>query len=606
MLFGSKEVLKRNLGLNGHAAVGPSGRLSTFLELPKGSGISNGPPANRRGGLAARAEARGWRENSMVAFAVALGQRHPMRTSVRRIGMIAALSACLSATALAQDTPPAIDEGDAVPPRADHGPKADANIATAPVKEMSVVTHHTITVDGKPIAYEATAGTLTIRDYQGKPVASMFYVAYVVPREAGDHARPVTFFYNGGPGSASVWLHLGSFGPVRIVTGAPESTPGPPFTLETNKDTLLGKSDLVFLDAIATGYSRSLGDTKEAKFWGVDQDIDAFARAITRYVTLNDRWNSPKFLFGESYGTPRTAGLVYALQTKGMQFNGVTILSSILNFGIRGPGFDRNFVSYLPTFAAAAWYHDKIKPKPADLESLLREVRAYAAGPYLVALDKGQNLPDGEAEAVAEHVSAYTGLSVAFLKENHLRVTPARFRKELLRDEHRTVGRYDSRFLAIDADDAGEVPETDPSSSYSAGPFVAAFHDYITTQLNFHTDLEYRLRAVDANKSWDWHHKAPGEAEPQPEVDMALDLAAALRDNPHLQLLSLNGWYDMATPFFQTEYDLGHMFLDPSLRDHVHITHYPSGHMVYLNSEALKLMKADVARFYDLAAPQAP
>jgi len=529
-----------------------------------------------------------------------------MRISVRCLGTLATLSAWFAAATFAQDTPPALDMGDATPAKAEHAPKADPNIATAPVKETSAVTHHTITVDGKPIAYDATAGTLTIRDDQGKPVASMFYVAYVVASGAGDHSRPVTFFYNGGPGSASVWLHLGSFGPVRIVTDAPESTSGPPFRLETNEDTLLGKSDLVFLDAIATGYSRSLGDTKEAKFWGVDQDIDAFARAIMRYVTLNDRWNSPKFLFGESYGTPRTAGLVYALQTKGMQFNGVTILSSILNFGIRDRGFDRSFVSYLPTYAAAAWYHGKIKPKPADLEAFLRDVRAYAAGPYQLALDKGQNLPDDEAEAVAERLSAYTGLSVAFLKENHLRVTLPRFRKELLRDEHRTIGRYDSRFLAIDADDAGEAPETDPASTYSAGPFVAAFHDYITTQLNYRTDLEYRLRAADANKNWDWHHKAPGDVDPQPDIDMALDMAAALRGNPHLQLLSLNGWYDMATPFFQTEYDLGHMLLDPSLRDHVHITYYPSGHMVYLNPEALKLMKADVTRFYDLAAPPAP
>ena len=495
-----------------------------------------------------------------------------MRTCVRRLGTLATRSVWFTAAPFAQEAPPPIEGGEAAPPKPEHAVKADANIATAPVKETSAVTHHSITVGGKPIAYDATAGTLTLRDYEGKPAASMFYVAYVVPGGAGDHSRPVTFFYNGGPGSASVWLHMGSFGPVRIVTAAPESTPGPPFKLEANEDTLLGKSDLVFLDAIATGYSRTLGDTKEDKFWGVDSDIDAFSRANTRYDTLNDRWNSPKFLFGESYGTPRSAGLVYALQTKGMQFNGVTLLSSILNFGTRSRGFDRSFVSYLPTYAAAAWYHGKIKPKPADLEAFLREVRAYAAGPYLLALDKGQDLPDGEAESVAERVSAYTGLSVAFLKENHLRVPPARFRKELLRDEHRTVGRYDSRFVAIDEDDAGEVPETDPSSSYSAGPFVAAFHNYVTTQLNYHTDLEYRLRAVDANKKWDWHHKAPADTEPQTDIDLALDLAAALRGNPHLQLLSLNGWYDMATPFFQTEYDLGHMFLDPSLREHVHLS----------------------------------
>jgi carboxypeptidase C (cathepsin A) len=529
-----------------------------------------------------------------------------MPTRIRHVATVAVLSAWFAAAALAQDATPAPEEGDAAPAKTEHAPKVDPNVATAPVKEAKAVTHHTITVDGKPIAYDATAGTLTLRDYQGKPMASMFYAAYVVDSGPGDHRRPVTFFYNGGPGSATLWLHLGSFGPVRIVTDAPESTPGPPFRLETNEDTLLGKSDLVFLDAIGTGYSRSLGDTKEDKFWGVDPDIDAFARAITRYVTLNDRWNSPKFLFGESYGTPRTAGLVYALQNQGMQFNGVTLLSSILNYGSMDRGFDRRFVSYLPTFAAAAWYHGKINPKPADLPAFLREVRAYAAGPYLLALDKGQNLPDDEAEAVAQRVSAYTGLSVAFLKQNHLRVGPGRFRKELLRDEHRTVGRYDSRFLSIDEDDAGETPEIDPSSYYTNGPFVAAFHDYVATQLNYHTDLDYRLHAADAIRKWDWHHKAPGDDDPEHDIDMALDLAAALRDNPHLQVLSLNGWYDMATPFFQTEYDLGHMLLDPTLRDHVHLAYYPSGHMVYLNHEAMKLMRADVARFYDLAAPPAP
>jgi carboxypeptidase C (cathepsin A) len=469
-----------------------------------------------------------------------------------------------------------------------------------------VVTHHTVAVDGKTIASDATAGTLTLRDDLGKPTASMFYVAYVVDSGPGDHRRPVTFLYNGGPGSASIWLHLGSFGPVRVATDAPESTPGPPFKLQANSDTLLGKTDLVFLDAIGTGYSRGLGDTKDEKFFGVDPDIAAFARAITRYVTLNDRWNSPKFLFGESYGTTRSAGLVYALQAQSMQFNGVELLSSIVNFGVLNDGFDRRYVSFLPTYAAAAWYHGRISPKPADLEAFLREVRSYAAGPYLLALDKGQDLPADEEEAVARRLSAYTGLSVAFLRENHLRVPLGRFRKELLRDEHRTIGRYDSRFLAIDADDAGESPEIDPSSVYTGGAFVAAFHDYVSTQLNYHTDLDYRLHAIDTSKKWDWHHKAPGKPEPDPEVDVALDLGAALRANPHLRVLSLNGWYDMATPFFQTEYDLGHMLLDPSLRGHVRFAYYPSGHMVYLNPEALKLMRVDVARFYDEAAPPQP
>ena len=336
----------------------------------------------------------------------------------------------------------------------------------------------------------------------------------------------------------------------------------------------------------------------------MDTDIDGFARAIMRYLTINDRWNSPKFLFGESYGTTRSAGLVFALQRQSVQFNGVTILSSILNYGIRDAGFYRSFVAYIPTYAAAAWYHGKINPKPADLATFLTEVRAYAGGPYLLALDKGQNLGADEENAVAQRLSAYTGLSVAFLKECHLRVSLGRFRKELLRDQHRSVGRYDSRFLSIDTDDAGETPEIDPSSEYIAGAFVAAFHNYLTTQLNYHSDLEYRLHGIDTYEKWDWHHKPPGAVHPEPVADVALDLAAAMRANPHLRLLSLNGWYDMATPFFETEYDLGHMLLDSSLLRPCPIRLLSIvGHMVYLNPDALKQMSADVAHFYDEVLP---
>jgi carboxypeptidase C (cathepsin A) len=531
---------------------------------------------------------------------------------MRSVLRIAIANACLGATCvlstLAQEAPssPTPDEaGSMAPPlsdRMERPKKIDPDIATAPVKEARVVTHHSGTFEGKVISYEATAGTLTIRNDLGKPTASMFYVAYVMDKDQGEH-RPITFFYNGGPGSASLWLHLGSFGPVRVLTDSPEATHGAPFQLEANNETLLGKTDMVFLDAIGAGYSRGLGETKDEKFWGVDADIGSFSRAIMRYLTINDRWNSPKFLFGESYGTTRSAGLVFELQKQNVQFNGVTILSSILNYGIRDAGFDRSYVAYIPTFAAAAWYHAKVNPKPADLSTFLTEVRAYAAGPYLLALDKGGNLGAEEENAVAQRLSAYTGLSVAFLKECHLRVSLGRFRKELLRDQHRSVGRYDSRFLSIDSDDVEETPEIDPSSEYIGGAFVAAFHDYLSIQLNYHSDLEYRLHGIDTYEKWDWHHKPPGALHPEPVADVALDLAAAMRANPHLRLLSLNGWYDMATPFFETEYDLDHMFLDASLRDHVHFAYYPSGHMVYLNPEALKLMKADVEHFYDEAAP---
>jgi carboxypeptidase C (cathepsin A) len=474
---------------------------------------------------------------------------------------------------------------------------SDADIATAPVAERKSVTHHTVTIDGKAISYEATAGTLTLRDDKGKPIASMFYVAYVADK--GNPNRPVTFFYNGGPGSASLWLHMGSFGPVRVRTAAPDPAPNAPFELINNNDSLLDKTDMVFLDAIGAGYSRPLGDAKGDKFWGVDQDIDAFARGVKRYISNNNRWNSPKYLFGESYGTTRSAGLSYALQDQGVQLNGVMLLSSILNYSIRAPGFDRLYVGYVPTYAAAAWYHNKLANKPADLSAFLAEVRNWAAGPYLEALTKGSDISPAEEDAIAQQLSAYTGVSVKFLKENHLRVDLSRFRKELLRDEHRTIGRYDSRFEGIDADDAGESPETDASDTSIKGPFIAALHSYLVNDLGYHTDLDYWPSGQDINRSWDWHHKAPHSQFPATQPDVALDLAAAMRENPRLRVYSLNGWYDMATPFYETEYDLKHMYLDPSLRGNLTFAYYPSGHMVYLNPDALKQLKADVARFYD-------
>jgi carboxypeptidase C (cathepsin A) len=436
-------------------------------------------------------------------------------------------------------------------------------------------------------------------------MASMFYVGYVADHDANAPARPVTFFYNGGPGSASPWLHLGSFGPMVIETDSPESTHNAPFKLAANGDSLLDKSDLVFLDAIGAGYSRPLGDFKGEKFWGVDQDVDAFTRAITRYITLNHRWNSPKFLFGESYGTTRSAALVLALQRGGIQVNGVSLLSSILNYGIRNAGFDRVYIGYLPSYAAAAWYHDRLPRKPAELAAFLQEVRTWASGPYAAALEKGSDLSASDTDAIAKQLSAYTGLSEQFLKENRLRVSLSRFRKELLRDQHRTIGRYDSRFKGIDTDDAGESPEYDASSTGITGAYIGAQHDYLETQLNYHTDLQYLPSGPGINQHWDWHHKAPGAtvgAPQQTEPDVALDLGAAMRENPHLKVYSLNGWFDMATPFFETEFDLKHMGLDPALLGNLRFAYYPAGHMVYLNRDALKQMKQDVAKFYDDAA----
>jgi carboxypeptidase C (cathepsin A) len=535
---------------------------------------------------------------------------------MRRLALTVALAALVPVVSYAQEQPQAARpsaqragraEGAARPAQENVEVKVtertggDADVASAPVHERRSTTHHSVSINGRVIGYEATAGTLTLRDEAGKPIASMFYVAYVADHAKGEK-RPVTFFYNGGPGSASLWLHLGSFGPVRIRTDSPNPTHSAPYDLSNNNESLLDKTDIVFLDAIGAGYSRPLGDAKGEKFWGVDQDVDAFTRGIMRYIDINNRWNSPKYIFGESYGTTRSGALSYALQSHGVQLNGVLILSSILNYAVRDPGLDRVYIGYVPSYAATAWYHNKLANKPADLPAYLNEVRAWAAGPYAASLEKGQTISPEEEDAVAKQLSAYTGLSVQFIKECHLRVDLQRFRKELLRDEHRTVGRYDSRYEGIDADDAGEGPEYDASDTGHYGAYISSLHGYLSEELGYKTDMEYLPSAPGANQSWDWHHRPPGQGgafRAQQQPDVVIDLGAAMRENPHLKVFSLNGWYDMATPFFQTEYDLNHMMIDPSLRGNVRFAYYPSGHMVYLNPDALKQLKADVAKFYD-------
>ena len=479
-------------------------------------------------------------------------------------------------------------------------------------QEKASVTSHSAQIGGRTIAYKATAGTLLIRDDKGKPDASVFYVAYTVEGESTK--RPVTFLYNGGPGSASIWLHMGSFGPVRIATESPEATSPAPYRLVPNADSLLDKSDLVFVDAIGTGYSKGLvKEDKDGKpdketvenpnkrFWGTDQDIDAFGRFVARYITVNKRWNSPKFLFGESYGTPRSAGLAKYLEDKGIALNGVVLLSSIINYGTRLPGLDNDYVNLLPSFAALAWYHNKLPNKPATLEPFLTDVRNFARGDYAVALNKGQDLTPAERDAMAERLANYIGLSKTYLIEANLRVSQPRFRKELLRGDRRTLGRYDGRFEGIDTDAAGETPESDAADTSIRGAFTAAFNDYIVRELNYTSDVPYATSS-NAIAEWDWKHKIRGQQRPVPLPIMGGDLGDAMRSNPHLKVMSANGYFDLATPFFATEYDLGHMDIEPKLRGNLSFTYYASGHMVYLNLDALKQFKVDLAKFYDSAA----
>jgi carboxypeptidase C (cathepsin A) len=492
---------------------------------------------------------------------------------------------------------PALQPAQATNP--DQHKEGDKENAPVP-PERPVATHHEMTLDGKSLKYTATAGNLLIRDEEEKPYGSMFYVAYTLDgADAG--TRPVSFLYNGGPGSATLWLHMGSFSPVRITTDSPNPTAGPPFKLVSNEYSLLDKTDLVFIDAPLTGYSRAVGKATPKDFTGVDQDLRAFDRFVIRYLTVNLRWNSPKFLIGESYGTTRSAALADMLGNDGVQLNGVVLISSILNYNIRAGGYDNLYIFNLPSYAAAAWYFNKIPDKPADVATWVEQARAFAAGPYAHALFAGDTLPAAQLEEVAKQVNYFTGLSVEYVKEANLRISPTRFRKEVLRDDRKTLGRYDMRFEGMDVDAAGENPSYDASDTGISGAFVAALHDYLSRELKYDSTDEYRPSANSIGQ-WDWKHRptssapGPGGGE-QTQPYVAADLASAIRKNPHLHVFSANGWFDLATPFFATEYDLDHMDLEPALRGNVQFGYYPSGHMIYLNVDALHKLKDDLAGF---------
>ncbi len=466
--------------------------------------------------------------------------------------------------------------------------------ANAPVKEIAKTHSGKAVVDGRTIAYTATAGTLTIRDAKGEPEASFFYTAYTAP---GKH-RPLTFFWNGGPGSASLWLRMGSFAPEIVNTTDPVTVPPAPLPITSNPDTLIGSTDMVFLDAVGTGYSRRLGDADPKNFYGTDADIQSFTKAIKRYLNVNKRWNDPKYVFGESYGTTRAAGLALALEDAGVAINGVMLQSTILNYGIDQPGYDQEYIGYLPTFAAVAWYHNKVPNKPADVASFVEQARQFARGPYAAALAKGQNISPEEEDRIAQQLHDFIGLPVTYLKQANLRVTLSHFRKELLRDQYETVGRFDGRYIGNDTDAVGARPGYDASDTAITQAYVSGFMDRLTREFDYTTDLDYRLSVWDARDfDWDFSHVSP-DGNKESVVDVAQDLSKAMRINPHLRVLSLNGYYDMATPFFATESDLDHMMIPKALHSNLGFTYYPAGHMIYLNPQARHEMRIDLERFY--------
>jgi carboxypeptidase C (cathepsin A) len=491
-------------------------------------------------------------------------------------------------------------------PAAEKAGKEKPAAESAKPKEESSVTEHTIRIGGETIPYKATAGTILLKSDKDEPTASVFYVAYTRSDVKDLSQRPVAFLYNGGPGSSTAWLHMGAFGPKRVITTNARPTPPAPYKLEDNPNSLLDKTDLVFIDAIGTGFSHAVGKAKNKDFWGIDQDVKAFAEFINAYVSRNNRWNSPKFLIGESYGTFRSAALGNYLQSHdGMDLNGIVLISTVLDLStISFPqGNDLPYIFYLPSYAATAWYHKVLKERPADLNAFLTQARQFASTEYADALMKGSNLGAQDKADVLKKLSYFTGLSEDYLSKGKLRINLPQFMEELQRASGQTTGRLDSRFSGPTLDLLGEYAEYDPQETAITGAFTAVLNDYMRRELKFGQDKTYLIMSESAGRAWDWKHRAGrgrGFFPGAPNVEG--DLAQALTSNTHLQVQVENGLYDLATPFFATEYTMDHLGLPPELRKHIHMEYYDAGHMMYLRDESLAKLKANVASFVTSAS----
>ena len=509
---------------------------------------------------------------------------------------------------------------------ADDDTPAAKSVEKTPPAE--VTTQGTVEVGGQHIAYNAIAGTLTVgatdvQDAQlgldGKPqpgselalsapkdpkdadpVARIFYVAYF-KKDAKAEDRPITFFYNGGPGSSTVWLHMGSLGPKHVVTDGDQHLPAAPYKLVDNAYSLLDTSDLVFIDMPGTGFGRLVGKDAGKAFWGVDEDANAFARFIARFITKYSRWNSPKYIFGESYGTTRSAVLANILENgKSIDINGVILLSQIFNFttDIDGPGgnpgVDLPYVLALPTYAATAWYHKKLPQQPPALEPFLKDVEDFAMGPYSHALALGTDIADEEKQSVAGKLHEYTGLPVAYLLKANLRVSGGEFEKTLQEDRDLTTGRLDTRFSGPNLNPLSENAEYDPQSSAISSAYVALFNDYVRRDLKYGEGQTYLPGAQFGSTQWDLTHRGNPIS-----LNVANDLADALKTNPRLRIMVNGGYYDLATPFFAAQYEEKHLPIPQSLAKNIEYDWYESGHMVYVRDEPLKQLHDRVSAFIE-------
>lgn len=467
-------------------------------------------------------------------------------------------------------------------------------------KDELVITEHVITVNGQPLHYTAITGTLVMKDDAGKAKASIFFIAYTKKDDGDLSQRPLTISFNGGPGSSSVWLHLGLLGPRRVLSGDVGKLQPPPYRLVDNEYTLLTETDLVFIDPVSTGYSRAVEKDKAKDFHGLEKDIESVGEFIRLYVTRYKRWNSPKFLIGESYGTTRAAGLASYLQERhGMYLNGLMLVSSILNFQtvLFTTGNDLPYILYLPVYAATAFYHGKLAGEDqGNLRALLTEVENFALTDYTLALMQGDKLPAETRAQIVQKLARYTGLSPTYIEQTNLRIEIFRFTKELLRDQQRTVGRLDSRFKGIDRDAAGEQFQYDPSYSAIQGPYAATLNHYVRNELGFESDLPYEI-LTDIHETWDYS-KYQNEF-----VNVSEKLRTAITQNPFLKVVVANGYYDFATPYFATEYTFNHLGLDESLRNHISMTYYEAGHMMYVHEPSLAQLVKDLVGFITQSVP---
>jgi len=490
-----------------------------------------------------------------------------------RLTALLALAAFACTPAFAEDAKPKSDDAPPPPP-------------------IVSVTQHKGVFGGTAISYTATTGETYLKDKDGKPTAAIFSTAYV--KDGRDPRRPVTFLFNGGPGSGSVWLHMGAFGPKRVHLPDAKDDGGPPYNITDNPDSLLDVTDIVFIDPVGTGFSKALGKTEAKSFWGITTDAKSVAAFIRIWLRENGRWNAPKFLGGESYGTTRSAAVTHELEGayNDVALDGVILMSTILDFGVEAEteGNEMQYMTTLPSMAATAWYHKHLTPQPPALEPFVDAARTFASGPYIAALIKGNALPAAEHDAIRRQLAGFTGLSESFLENANLRVSPDRFYKELLRDRGLTIGRLDTRYTGVDYDRAGESPDNDPSFYGIDGAYTAAINSYLRGDLNLKIDRDYAT--IGEVQGWDW--KLEGERDRGAYLNVAPYLSRAMRENSRLKVFVAQGYFDFATPFFAAEYSLSRPGF---LYGRVEFHYYQAGHMMYVHDSDLAKLSSDIRGF---------